>query len=358
MKIFSSVKFLSVAACLAITISGCAGIGPQVLVDSRAGYGESLKNSENQQLLVNLVRLRYGEGPYFVGVSNITAQMTLATSLSGSFGYTNGLNSFSAANVLTPGAVLTQSPIISFMPLQGDKFTTQMLQSLSIDKLYLLLRSGWSAGKVLRIVVQSIGDVDNATSASRPISSYVPEHKPFESMSYFLNDLGRDHKIKMRLIEYNKSSAIEISFTNKSSADDSMKLSQMLHLSKPYTKYILSDRVLDSAPENVLEIRNRSFLGMLYYLSKGVDLTDKQYASESDVNATGFDWREVTKGIIEVHATNVQPTDNDIKVFYKNSWYSIDASDEDSKSTMVLINLIFSLQAGEIKGMEPLLTIR
>ena len=63
-------------AVLAATLltSACAGIGPHRLPADRFDYGAAIAASTNEQMLLNLVRLRYNEMPVFLDVDTVIAQ--------------------------------------------------------------------------------------------------------------------------------------------------------------------------------------------------------------------------------------------------------------------------------------------
>src|SRR4051812_23054589 len=61
---------------LGLTGGGCA-FGPKVLEKSHGRYNEAVRRVEEEQLLRNLVRMRYNESPLELIVSSIAAQYEL-----------------------------------------------------------------------------------------------------------------------------------------------------------------------------------------------------------------------------------------------------------------------------------------
>ena len=55
--------------------SGCALRGPALTPTSHLAYNEAVQQSEQRELLLNLVRLRYLEAPEFLAISSISSQM-------------------------------------------------------------------------------------------------------------------------------------------------------------------------------------------------------------------------------------------------------------------------------------------
>jgi len=64
-----------VVLCVALTtvLAGCSSVGPLTLKTNRAEYNVALQESGNQQLLLNIVRLRYREPIMFLEVGSIAA---------------------------------------------------------------------------------------------------------------------------------------------------------------------------------------------------------------------------------------------------------------------------------------------
>src|SRR5690606_21255170 len=63
--------------CLALGGSGCA-FGPMTITKTHGRYADAVQRVDEEQLLKNLVRLRYAEAPRNVDVASIAAQYELA----------------------------------------------------------------------------------------------------------------------------------------------------------------------------------------------------------------------------------------------------------------------------------------
>ena len=70
-----------------------------------------------------------------------------------------------------------------------------------------------------------------------------------------------------------------------------------------------------------------------------------------------FDWHQVTEGIMRIKSSPQPPDNASVAVNYRNSWYYIDDSDLDSKTTFALLGQVYQLQSGDAKTVAPVLTL-
>src|SRR5436190_8633943 len=70
------------AALLGLALAPGCGLGPRSLHQTRLPYNEAVKVTAEEQLLLNVVRLRYSDNPSSLAVSTIAAQFELAQKLS------------------------------------------------------------------------------------------------------------------------------------------------------------------------------------------------------------------------------------------------------------------------------------
>jgi hypothetical protein len=114
-----TLRFLPLAL-FAAALSGCSTIAGEVLQGSRDRFNETAQLTNAEQLLRNLVRLRYAESPYFLEISSVSTSATMAGSL-GVLGNTVGAVPGLDANVgFNPALSDSQTPSFVFQPLTGE----------------------------------------------------------------------------------------------------------------------------------------------------------------------------------------------------------------------------------------------
>lgn len=118
--------------------------------------------------------MQFADQPYFITVNSITEQTAFARTLAANGRVaatrqrflipisTNAKNILLGSLGLIPFATYTEAPTVTYQPMQGTTFTRQMVLPVSLPKIFLLYRSGWSAARLMRVMVQSIGVLKNA----------------------------------------------------------------------------------------------------------------------------------------------------------------------------------------------------
>ena len=73
---------------LTLGLAACTGFGPRTMREQQADYAAAVADGGKRQALLNIVRLRYGDVPAFLSVSQILA----GYSLQGTFSSVPALN--------------------------------------------------------------------------------------------------------------------------------------------------------------------------------------------------------------------------------------------------------------------------
>lgn len=360
----SIVKSIISAGILCVNVS-CANVGLAAIPQTREGYNQALSNSDDQQFLLNIVRMHFGQTPYFVNVENMVTSSTLTTSTGAGSSITNGINVPAGAQgpfwALSPQVTFTQTPTITYTPLQGSQFVSGMLAPMTLEKLSLLLQSGWSTAEVLKLTVEQIGTLNNGTTALHPLSDLSPAQVEYNKFVDTLDQLDIENRVDFGTTTYKASRAVILNFDDESAA---VEVAKLLHLKKSHNQLIFTHAIVlnENAPENVIFVQTRSFFSMLNFLSKGVssdDVMSRKYGIKRLVkhgNLLRAD-TSLTDGIFLVSESHKEPANAATKVSFDNHWYAIANDDIASKSTLVLLRITYALQSGDLKANVPLITI-
>jgi hypothetical protein len=320
-------------------------------------FNMAVQQTNSEELLLNLVRLKYRDSTYFMSVSNITSSsLRTASVTAGANISSHGPNTYSP----TASVGIQEAPTIVYQPLQGEQFVREVMTPLKFDEVVLLFHSGWGVDRILRVVLQSMNSVPNAPTAAGPTPDLAPEYKDFRELAILLRRLAR-----RGLIELGESTGpdatFHLIFTAPADDPDATRARQILKLRPDLNSFNIVTGVGASDGTNI-KVVLRSFNSVLSFLSDSVD-TPVGDESSGHVTITKtqagerFDWQLVFGNLLHIHTAQQQPKNAAVAVRYRGAWFYIEDSDLDSKSTFNLLGDIFAMQAGEIKTTAPVLTV-
>ncbi len=348
---------------MTFTTMGCFNIGPHAMKNEWLKYNNVISNIEDQQNLLNLVKLRYNDSPKMLAVTNINSQLLLGSEDSGmSYSFSEGATPLGNRFSFFLFPKYEDKPTITYQPLQGEKFVKNILEQISLDVLMLLNNSGWSVERIFRLCIQDINGIRNAPGASGPTPDYAPEYKDFLIVAELMRTLQRQNFINLNYEPIDVEPTLVLSFAEEAlELPETLKLIEMLRLIPNKTDYPLVINVMDHNPNHV-SIRTRSVMGILYLLSQSVEvpqedvrkgkLTTTKYA-----DGRPFYWSGLFSNLFQIKSSSEKPSDAFVRIKYRGSWFYIDDTDVESKRTYSLFSQIFAIQAGKIKVERPTLTL-
>jgi len=170
----------ALAIVVAIGLGGCAAFSGSVLRETRGTLNETAAQTNAEQMLRNIVRLRYGDTPYFLEVSSVSTSATVSANVGASAAVPLGLDPTFAAST---GVGLSQTPSFVFQPLAGEKFAKQLLRPLDLRTLALLRAAGFGLREILLVFADAINGVANAPAATLYAPREIPDGSSFRRVA-------------------------------------------------------------------------------------------------------------------------------------------------------------------------------
>lgn len=339
---------------LGLVASGCSLVGPRTIDVGRVHYNDVIQRTSNEQMLLNLVRLRYSDTPFFLQVASVSTAFEFKTASS------LGI-SISPSEYLVGSALeLAEQPTITYTPLQGEQFVKSVLTPVDPANLLLLYHSGWAVDRLLRVVVQRLGDVQNATSASGPTPKLAPEYEDFLAVAELLR--GFQTRGEMTLSARSDGSGLWLQLDRSVLGTPAHReLATRLGVDPTLDRYALvphtGRRQKDEVP-----LVTRSLMAGLFYVSQGVEVpAEDEAAGRVTVTRTAsgerFDWRFVKHELFRVLQAESEPEDASIRTHYRDHWFYLADADLESEATFALLMQLFSLQSGNAASAGPVLTL-
>ena len=401
---------------LALVSGGCS-IGPRALPSDRIRYNEAVKTSGEEQLLLNIVRLRYTDTPSSLGVNSIADQYELTRNL----GLTPFFTSAAAGQavggyrgVVLPQVGLTGSnrPTLSYLPQDDQDFTRRLFTPLSLEAVASLSKTTWPTATVFRLYLENINWVSNAETGSGPTPKTPPEYADFltgvealqrltdrKLATVFIDEqddpvgdelppekitadavvraaqAGFEYRKEKtgtwRVVRKKQQPVLRIDEAAKTDPDF-LTVCRVFRLDPKRTSFDLTTAKLDpflkDAPKeglDKLDLETRSLLQVLFFVANGVDVPPPHIASGVAPLTVGpdgraFDWQQVLGGLFKVcYAEGKKPPAYaHVAVRHKGYWFYIDERDRDTKATFALLVELARLQISTDRGgTAPVLTL-
>ena len=347
-----------------LLLVGCGSIGPGNITRDRFDYTAAVANSWKSQMLLNLVKIRYGDAPVFLDVGQIVAGYSFQRSLSG-FGTANVFNGSAPANVpsaifgLSGGGSYNDSPTVTYSPMTGERFARSMMMPIPPSVILNLIQAGGPLDEVFRISVQSVNGIDNRRVGRLYVRRANPE---FYALLPNLERLQLSGDIGMRIQQGDKGEAkLSMIFRPKTAAAEESALrnaAKILGLDPAarefqvvYGTVASNDREIALLTRSIYEILTE----MASYITvPEVHVTEGlvRPTTEGDVGPRGL-----IPPLIRITSSAECPAGAFVAVPYLGYCFSIDNRDLPSKQIFSSIMFLFTFVETGSKEAAPILTI-
>jgi hypothetical protein len=346
-----------------LTLTGCASIGPGNVSRDRFDYTAAVADSWKSQMLLNLVKIRYGDAPVFLDIGQVVAgysfQRTLAATASAKL-FDGGPN----PNVevgglgLVAGGAYNDSPTVTYSPLAGERFARSLMMPIPPSAIMNVTQAGFPVEMVFRLAVQSVNGVDNRRIKDMNVQPADPE---FYSLLQNLRRIQNSGDIGMRMRPGEREVQLEMVVRSKPAAaveNARLNVSRILGLDRSVRVFRL---VYGTVPSDNAEIAilTRSIYEVLRDLSSNItvpetDVIERRVSPtpEADLGPDG-----PILPLIRISGSADRPGNAFVSVPYRGYWFSIDDQDIRSKNLFSFIMYLFTFVETGSKEAAPVLTI-
>jgi len=344
---------------LLLTVMGCAGIGPPTVGRDRFDYTTAISESWKGQMLVNMVKIRYGDTPTFLDVASVINQYSLESQVNLQLTWANPITAALTKSQSAGGAArYIDRPTITYSPLTGEKFARSLMTPIPPAALLSMIQANYPVDLVLRLCVHSVNGIRNRYGGAARARPADPEFYPLIER---LKRLQASGTIGLRVQRTKEQEATLMTIrgnVDEATAQDSLAVRKMLGLDPAANDFSV---VYASVARNdrELAILSRSILEVIVDLASYIDVP-KIHIDEKRVNPTHIE--ETFPGsnvspLIRIHSSFEKPADAFIAVPYRNAWFWIDDRDLPSKRMFSFLMFIFTLVEPGGKEGAPIVTI-
>jgi len=144
--------------------------------------------------------------------------------------------------------------------------------------------------------------------------------------------------------------------------DAILEIKQLLGLDHNLEVFHVDSDFLGHSPDTI-SIRSRSLMKILFYISQNVDIPKEHKAAglvtvTRNQDGSEFNWDKTAGGsLFHIHRSERHPDMTFVAIPYRGQWFYLVDNNLESKSTFMLLNQLFRLQAGAAKSAGPTLTL-
>lgn len=166
---------LMLSAMTLLLALGCLPFGPRTVRADATHYNRAIVDSNGQQLLLNLVRMRYNDPWLFLSTGAVVAQYEVRGSANFKPAFKNGMGYTDLGTDL--GIGYTERPTVNYSPVQGEEFSRTLMTPLRPEVLFLMAKTGWEVKTVMLAGLEGVNGLRNAhggppgNSPPRPMPS-------------------------------------------------------------------------------------------------------------------------------------------------------------------------------------------
>ena len=333
-----------------MTATGCAHVSPRIVARDRFDYGQSLAESWKQQMLLNVVRIRYADAPVFMDVTSVILSYTLLANANA------GANLFSstAPNEVTLGASATfaNTPTVTYQPMTGDRFMKSMLSPIPPSGVFQMLQTGWSGEMLLRLSVNSVNGLRNSFRGS-------PADPKFDQLVAAVSRVQRAGGLNIRVEQRKEGEAAVFALPIQPDAGpteaDREAIQRLLGLDRGATEYSLT---FGLTPRSTTEIAvlTRSMIEIMAEFGVGVDVPDGE-RTEGRATPMRAEDSAAPSPLVHVRTGPSAPAGAYAAIPYRGRWFWVDDRDLTSKVRFTLLMILSSLAETGAAPAAPIVTV-
>jgi hypothetical protein len=358
-RVLANASRITLCVMVLLALNGCAlRMGNKIVAGDRFDYSGAIARSWKEQMLLNMVKLRYSEPPVFLDVAQVVASYTFEASGSISAPDWQGAPAGAAGGISGRWA---ESPTITFNPMTGEKFIKSLMQPVSPVSLLSLVEAGWPIDNVFAFGVRSLNGL---RAASRVALLAHSGEEDFYRMLVLLRELQISGAVALRIEQKEGEQAGVFVFQSRpmdeSLAAKSKEVRKLLRLSPDANNFKI---VFGAEPKDDTELAflTRSMLEMLGEAAMGVEVpaTDVSEGRAVPVPPSVAAAEATPLFRLRVQSAKEKPGGNEAfaAIHYRGSWFWVSDRDLPSKRGLAFLMILFALAESGTTASPPVLTI-
>ncbi len=339
-----------------LALMGCQAVGPLSVPRDRMDYADAIGQSWKQQMLLNIVKLRYLDTPVYLDISSVVTSYSLGgeVTLGGTF-YPTRTNNNETNGTLGASGSYSETPTITYSVLTGEKLVDSLLRPLPPETIFAMINAGHPADFLLRASTRAIDGIYNGSDA--PLSPRAEDARFAEVTKDFRN-IELAGALDVRFEKHDDEEQTYIAFRPHVNAHADRAVEDLKEvLGIPATVDVLQvvAGLVPRKPDQ-LALLTRPMQRLLSEMAAGVDVpaADLQAGRATPAPPRGAD---TAPELVHIRSGPERPADAFAAVHYRGYWFWVDDSDLDSKRMFMFLMMFSSLSESGKVPQAPILTI-
>jgi len=326
-------------------LAGCAMVGPPSIRNGRSVYNDAINDTNNQQLLMVIIRERYSENASLLSVNNVTANVSVSTTTGLQFGFGNESNYSGNLIPFSAGAVYEENPTISYAPVEGEKYLRQLTSPVPLSILMPLCDAVVYPGLLFTALVSRVNDLANPVFIASPTA---PDPR-FARFVALVSLLAQAEELNWTEgpVKSGRFSAVIHHFRPHHEAEV-RELLRLLGLPEPAAD---AGRVVIPVSTGIgggdgqgMVLTMRSLYELVQMLSAAVEIPAADNAAGAAIR---FPSASPLGRQLHVHRSVSKPENAYVAVKHHGGWYYIDETDQPTKRFFHLVTVLWSVTIAE-----------
>ncbi len=339
-------------------LSGCATVGPMSISMGRSDYNEAINKTEDEQMLLSIVKGRYGETFSLLAVSGVAANVRFRTNADFDFGFGPERNYVGELTPFSGGLAYEENPTITYAPVQGEQYLRQLMSPIPLDILVLSFRTGTHSARSLTMLANRINDLRNPDFHDSRSAQAGPRFQRFVELVTELRSAG----VLEILTDSRKEVPFNILISNYAPAYSGKvrEYLRLLGLSMPRDEseditlpvyFAVKGKELHG-----MAISTRSTFDLIQILRAAIEVPPEHVSSGLAIN---YPARGLAGENIHIHASKDKPKRPAVSVRHRGYWFYIDDTDMRTKLFYRMVRSLWSVSitAAADQRAAPVLTI-
>jgi hypothetical protein len=338
-------------------LAGCTVLGPKAITSGRQAYSEAIVQTNSQQLLSAVIRMRYAEHSSMLAVASVTANVRVVAESGLQLGF--GDDDSYAGNLIpfSGGFVYEENPTISYVPVKGEEYIHSLMAPVSITALAQLTGSVADSDYIFDALISNVNGIYNP-AFDFPGAEPDPRFDRFVAIVidlirsnrlHWLEDPGGPNEFNLVIDQFRTDHAADVEelmaiLGLPLPADTSEKLTIPVFLA------------LDGRDDGSIGVVTRSAFKLMEILAGAIEVPDEDqrrgvalpYPPPAPVGRN-----------LKIHYSDGRPDAASVAVPYRNGWFYIDETDLDTKRYFRLLSVMFSVAVSKSSAVQsgPVLTV-